>query len=38
MEFVKECVIIHLPNELALKMDGVEAGYLYSTVKARVKS
>ena len=27
----KECVTTHLPNELALKMDGAEADYLYST-------
>ena len=24
----------HLPNELALKMDGAQACHLYSTVKA----
>jgi len=27
----KECVITHLPNELALKMDGAEANDLKST-------
>ena len=37
MESAKECVITHLPNELALKMDGVEANYLYSTTRASVK-
>jgi hypothetical protein len=25
----------HLPNELALKMDGAQAWYLYSAVKAK---
>jgi hypothetical protein len=30
-ESAKECVTTHLPNELALKMDGAEAGHLYST-------
>ena len=29
MESAKECVTTHLPNELALKMDGAEAGHLY---------
>ena len=28
MESAKECVTTHLPNELALKMDGAEAGGL----------
>ena len=28
----KECVTTHLPNELALKMDGAEASHLYSTI------
>jgi len=27
----KECVTTHLPNELALKMDGAQADHLYST-------
>ena len=27
----------HLPNELALKMDGAQACYLYSAVKVEVK-
>ena len=31
MESAKECVTTHLPNELALKMDGAEAGHLYLT-------
>lgn len=29
----KECVTTHLPNELALKMDGAQACYLYFTVR-----
>ena len=29
----KECVTTHRPNELALKMDGAQACYLYSTVR-----
>lgn len=29
MESAKECVTTHLPNELALKMDGAQACYLY---------
>ena len=36
MESAKECVTTHLPNELALKMDGAEAGHLYSTTDANV--
>ena len=36
MESAKECVTTHLPNELALKMDGAEAGHLYSTTGAKV--
>ena len=36
MESAKECVTTHLPNELALKMDGAEAGHLYSTTVASV--
>ena len=32
MESAKECVTTHLPNELALKMDGAEAGRLYFTM------
>ena len=35
-ESAKECVTTHLPNELALKMDGAEAGHLYSTTVASV--
>ena len=31
MESSKECVTTHLPNELALKMDGAEANYRNST-------
>ena len=31
MEPAKECVTTHLPNQLALKMDGAQAYYLYST-------
>ena len=37
MEPAKECVTTHLPNELALKMDGAEASYLYSTTRASAK-
>jgi len=37
LETVKECVIIYLLNELALKMDGVEASDLYSTSMASAK-
>ena len=32
MESAKECVTTHLPNELALKMDGAEADDRYSTI------
>ena len=32
-EPAKECVTTHLPNELALKMDGAEACYLYLTAR-----
>ena len=32
MESAKECVTTHLPNELALKMDGAQACYLYLAV------
>ena len=33
MESAKECVTTHLPNELALKMDGAKASHLYTIVK-----
>ena len=33
MKSAKECVTTHLPNQLALKMDGAEAIYLYSTIR-----
>ena len=33
----KECVTTHLPNELALKMDGAEAGHRYQAIDANVK-
>src|SRR6476469_7355128 len=33
-EPAKECVTTHLPNELALKMDGAAASDLYSTLRA----
>jgi len=33
----KECVTTHLPNELALKMDGAEASDLYSTIDASAR-
>jgi hypothetical protein len=33
LESAKECVTTHLPNELALKMDGAKAGFfLYFVV------
>ena len=35
-ESAKECVTTHLPNELALKMDGAEAGHLYFTTGTSV--
>ena len=34
-ESAKECVTTHLPNQLALKMDGAEASYPDSAVGAR---
>jgi hypothetical protein len=37
LESAKECVTTHLPNELALKMDGAEANHLYSTTRASAK-
>eukprot|EP00466_Bigelowiella_natans_P011113 jgi/Bigna1/44789/e_gw1.103.33.1 len=33
----KECVTTHLPNQLALKMDGAEVIDLYRTIGASVK-
>ena len=39
-ESAKECVTTHLPNQLALKMDGARASGLYRTVvvtRARAK-
>ena len=36
MESAKECVTTHLPNELALKMDGAQACYPYLTVSVKV--
>ena len=33
----KECVTTHLPNGLALKMDGAEANDLYSTLLINAK-
>ncbi|KAH3737046.1 hypothetical protein DPMN_019755 [Dreissena polymorpha] len=33
-ESAKECVTTHLPNQLALKMDGAEASSLYPAVAA----
>ena len=38
MKSAKECVTTHLPNELALKMDGAEANDLYSTIRTNAKS
>src|SRR6204780_2180363 len=35
-EPAKECVTTHLPNELALKMDGAQALYPYLTVGVEV--
>ena len=32
MESAKECVITHLPKQLALKMDGTQALHLYFSV------
>lgn len=29
----KECVTTHLPNELALKMDGAKADYRYQAIE-----
>ena len=37
VEPAKECVTTHLPNELALKMDGAEAGDLYSAIGASAR-
>ena len=37
MESAKECVTTHLPNELALKMDGAEASDLYSAIGASAR-
>jgi len=36
LEFVKECVITHLPNACAPKMDGAKAGDLYIAIMARI--
>ena len=33
LESAKECVTTHLPNELALKMDGAKAGYRNSPIR-----
>ena len=35
VESAKECVTTHLPNELALKMDGAEASDLNSTISGK---
>ena len=37
MKSAKECVTTHLPNELALKMDGAEASDLYSAIMASAR-
>ena len=37
MESAKECVTTHLPNELALKMDGAEVSGLDSAVFVNAK-
>ena len=34
----KECVTTHLPNELALKMDGAKADYRYQAIKGQEKN
>ena len=34
MESAKECVTTHLPNELALKMDGAEANDLNAALSS----
>jgi len=36
-ESAKECVTTHLPNELALKMDGAEASRLYVAIRVSAK-
>ena len=36
-ESAKECVTTHLPNELALKMDGAQARYRYSTIGSNLR-
>ena len=36
-EPAKECVTTHLPNELALKMDGAEASDLNATISVNAK-
>ena len=38
MESAKECVTTHLPNQLALKMDGAKVYYLYSTFSINFNS
>ena len=37
MKSAKECVTTHLPNQLALKMDGAEARDLYPVVRASAR-
>ena len=37
-ESAKECVTTHLPNQLALKMDGARASGLYRTVKGNTST
>ena len=37
-ESAKECVTTHLPNRLALKMDGAQAGRLCSTFAAPARA
>ena len=36
MEVAKECVTTHLPNEVALKMDGAKANNLYIANTIRI--
>ncbi|SBW38349.1 hypothetical protein, conserved [Plasmodium berghei] len=34
----KECVTTHLPNELALKMDGAKADYRYQAIERDLRA
>jgi len=37
LKSAKKCVTTYLPNELALKIDGAKAYYLYFTVETKKK-